>query len=364
MRGPKTVSQGKWSIMATYTHYHNNLMARFWDYRKQCFAGREDLFDMKHDGRRSPQGVYKSPPVFLKESGDENVLLTPLLSNDQRREVLGDPSHHRHYRFPSMSSSQALTASVFGNLKALNKLNLLTGIRDAETGLPVFTDPAGKMPQPCLVEQTIKNLLDERTPTNLDVMFGDEGLTAGYRIVVECKLTEQKVGQCSKGIKRGRNSPCRDGVIRRDHSVWLCPLTPLTRNCIPPYWTYVPEIFGWSPDIPRGECPLLQPYQLIRNVLAACIFGKDCERHVELGRGHAVLIYDARNPEFAPRTDSRSGDRPGRGWNAYREVKDSLVAVGNDVLLRRCSWQQIVGAMAVDPALTWLVVALNRKYGL
>lgn len=130
------------------------------------------------------------------------------------------------------------------------------------------------------------------------------------------------------------------------------------------YWPHIAEVFAWSPDVSREECPLRQPYQLVRNALAACVVADGAERRVEPAAGHAVLVYDARNPEFGSRVDGRGGRRPGKAWSAYREVTASLAA--NSALLRRCRWQQIVGAMAADgdPALTLLVDALNEKYGL
>jgi hypothetical protein len=59
------------------------------------------------------------------------------------------------------------------------------------------------------------------------------------------------------------------------------------------YWRCVPELFTWRDDIDLMPCPLSLNYQLVRNVLAVYT-GEDAPEPHE--SGHAVLIYDARNP--------------------------------------------------------------------
>ena len=55
-------------------------------------------------------------------------------------------------------------------------------------------------------------------------------------------------------------------------------------------------------------CPLHATYQLVRNILAACV-----RPNAELDpAAHAVLLYDARNPEFA------QGGRGDQAWQAVR----------------------------------------------
>ena len=95
-------------------------------------------------------------------------------------------------------------------------------------------------------------------------------------------------------------------------------------------------------------CPLRSTYQLVRNILAACV-----RPNGDLDpAGYAVLLYDARNPEFA---------QGGKGYLAWQAVKSAL---RNPVLLRRCTWQELVACLRRDDQLHWLTEALRSKYGL
>jgi hypothetical protein len=81
-------------------------------------------------------------------------------------------------------------------------------------------------------------------------------------------------------------------------------------------------------------------------MLAACVDAG----HVRPDRGHALLVYDERNPAFQPRS--------GGAVEALRaQMHDSST-------LRRCSWQAILKAMHDVHDLRWLVTELGRKYGL
>ena len=64
------------------------------------------------------------------------------------------------------------------------------------------------------------------------------------------------------------------------------------------YWEYLPELFDWSADRNMDSCPLQGTYQLARNVLAACV---QPDGTVDANSGHALVIYDDRNPAFLRR---------------------------------------------------------------
>ena len=68
--------------------------------------------------------------------------------------------------------------------------------------------------------------------------------------------------------------------------------------------------------------------------------------------GHAVLLYDGRNPDFA---------EGGQGHEAWQAVQSALK---NPVLLRRCTWQELAACLRQDAELDWLTGALRDKYGL
>jgi hypothetical protein len=111
----------------------------------------------------------------------------------------------------------------------------------------------------------------------------------------------------------------------------------------------VPSILAWQAGQDHRPCPLSGTYQLVRNILAACVTS---EGRIDPDGGHALVIYDARNPAF-----SDGGDADGQ-W------KDCLGALENHSLLRRCSWQRLITRLRHDEDLSWLVNGLARKYGL
>jgi hypothetical protein len=86
----------------------------------------------------------------------------------------------------------------------------------------------------------------------------------------------------------------------------------------------------------------------VRNVLAGTV------RHdrVETASGHALIIYDERNPAFR---------RAGEARSAYDAVRAALRHPG---LLRTVSWQRIIDQLSTVRDLRWLVDGLEAKYGL
>ena len=61
--------------------FRNDLISRFWAYRRDQFAGAEDLFDDEYSD-------YSSPPVFKKEHASENVLVKPNASEEEKKKFV------------------------------------------------------------------------------------------------------------------------------------------------------------------------------------------------------------------------------------------------------------------------------------
>jgi len=313
-----------------YDRYLIRLVDRLWAYRYEAFGTDEGLFD---GPRRRPERA----PVFRPGSGDLNVLVPPEADPAAAlriRRVI--PPEGRHDYFGSMRSSQALTQSVFANLQASGELAALAGWAD-DDGLPIFSDgEVGEM----RLEHTIGHLREPR-PTQIDVWF--DGTT---RVAVECKLTEAEVGSCSRPRLHSDDPGHCDGTYRRQQDrAARCTLTEIGAA----YWDFLPRLLTWPADQDLSPCPLHHTYQLVRNLLAACVTANG---DIDPDHGLAVLLYDDRNPANHP--DAAVG-------SAWAQVKGSLHSPG---LLRRCSWQHLLGHLRRQQAATWLLQALETKYGL
>jgi hypothetical protein len=235
-----------------------------------------------------------------------------------------------------MKSSQALTQSVFGALEATGHLAAL-GAVTAECGRPAFTQTPGQLHM--TLEQDV-NWLGEPRPTSIDVCFE----SPQYRIAVESKLSETVFGTCSRPRLPQDNPSYCDGTYTVQHGRRTrCALTEIGVQ----YWQHAPAVLDWNPDIDHSPCPLAWTYQLVRNVLAATVR----QDRVETASGHALIIYDERNPAFWP-GDARS---------AYDAVCKALRHPG---LLRKVSWQRVIGQLSAAGDLRWLVDGLEAKYGL
>jgi hypothetical protein len=240
-----------------------------------------------------------------------------------------------------MTSSQALAQSLFGNLIVHDQLGILGDI-ETETGEPLV----GASPEAAELEFEV-GFLGEPRKTSLDVLVRRAN---GYRVAFECKLTEPEVGTCSRPAltphERNYKRDHCDGTYtcQRGRKV-RCSLT----NVGVAYWNHIPGLFHWSSAHDHRPCPVRETYQLVRNVLAVSVDG---EGVVNPGKGHAVLIYDERNPAFI------SG---GAGHTAYEKTRDALREKST---LRRCSWQSILQHLRRAGALKWLTDDLSAKYGL
>ncbi|MDE2811314.1 MAG: hypothetical protein OXN90_23090 [Gemmatimonadota bacterium] len=235
-----------------------------------------------------------------------------------------------------------MTQSVFGALSAFDRLDLLQDVR-TECGRPAFFEDRSGWTL-CL-EHEVGSLGEKpRGKTSVDVLLsGPE-----KRVAIECKFTEQEFGTCSRiDSKRYRdpNKHC-DGSYRiqggRHHR---CALTEIKIR----YWDYLPCLFGWPSDQDHAPCPFGKVYQVARNALAAAL-----TPHGELDPtgGHALIIYDARNPEF------QDGGKATKQWNK------AVSACRVQGLLRRLSWQRLMTAFACVPELKYLVNGVKDKYGI
>lgn len=307
--------------------YLDQLVARMHSYAAH---GRFDaaLFETGGDPHR--------PPVFLAEHATRNLLLPPDAGLASCVEEMV-PASARHRWFRSMKSSQALTQSVFGALAATGHLAAL-GALTADCGRSAFTET------PNLLRMTLEqdvNWLGEPRPTSIDVCFE----CPHYRIAVECKLSENAFGTCSRPrLPRDNPSHCDGTYTVQQGRRARCALTERGVR----YWQYAPAVLDWDPGVDHSPCPLRWTYQLVRNVLAATVH----QDRVETASGHALIIYDERNPAFRPGGEAR---------RAYDAMRAALRYPG---LLRTVSWQRIIGQLSAIGDLRWLIDELEAKYGL
>ena len=163
------------------------------------------------------------------------------------------------------------------------------------------------------------------------------------------EFTERKFGVCSRtqlrpGDRNYAEQHC-DGnyrVQRRRRE--RCALTEIGVR----YWTYLPHLFDWAADHDLRPCPFSAVYQLARNALAATVTASGFDRN----SGHVLVVYDARNPEFAA------------GGAAQRQYESAIRACRVPGLIRRLTWQRLVDALTGAPELACLVAGLEGKYGI
>ena len=316
--------------------YKADLSQRYWEYQRVRFPAWQEVFERGKagDGR---------PPVFLAGEAWRNILGRPGASRAEVERLLRlVPEGEKHKWYRSMNSSQALAQSVLGTLKVYGHLAVLADLQ-ADEGGEVFGGAAlrGEALQ---LEYKVETL-GERRATSLDGYIPGD-----YRVAIECKFTEAEVGRCSRpqlsaGDANYERDHC-DGTFTRQRG-WQerCSLSERGVR----YWDFVPALFEWGNEEDLSPCPLYENYQLVRNVLAA---GVKADGSVSSKNGHAVLIYDGRNPAF---------QEGGKGPRAYRETRAALREAS---MLRKCSWQRMVGLMREKGVLEWLTEELDEKYGL
>jgi hypothetical protein len=321
--------------MAKTVDYRDHLNQRYWAYQDSRFPDWEKYFDR-------PNAHHGRPPVFLAREAWRNVIFAPdVTPHDKARLLTLVPDGERHKWFRSMNSSQALAQSVFGNLAIHGLLQHLTEL-DADEGNALLGNA-----QPSADNFAMEFKIDylgEPRRTSLD------GYVAGnYRVAIECKFTEQEMGSCSRPRLTPANSNYEseycDGTYARQRTrMGRCSLTEVGVS----YWGYVPRLFHWPNDRDFSPCPLNNNYQLVRNVLAV---GVKPDGAVSVDDGHAILIYDERNPAFQV---------GGSAHAAYTETRRALL---QPTMLRKCSWQRIIRHIRHGDFLPWLTEQLALKYG-
>ncbi len=311
------------------SNYLKNLNKQFYKYCELRFSGNPDIFD------RPPEINNTRPPVFRSESADLNVLTNPDITKSEQQQLL-DLLSKWHRWFGSMKSSQALAQTVFGNLLIAGKLNLLSTLR-TDDGRLLFGSDSHSIDN-CILEHSIRsNPFKEKAPTEIDVFFPGK-----YQVAVECKFTEDHVGSCS--IPERKSDEC-DGNLHDRSGFERCYLNGRGIK----YWEYIPALFEWDFKSNYSPCPLQLPYQLVRNILSVCIREDGA---IDPDKGHAVLVYDDRNPAF---------QSDGIGELAWQQCNQSLKYPW---LLQKCSWQTIVKCLRHDSTLRWLTDEIDLKYGI
>lgn len=277
------------------------------------------------------------PPVASLENPSANLMLpndVKVASNIEAE--IKETNRHKYFR--SFRSSQAIAQSVFGAFKAAGRLDLLSRV-PAECGRPAF----GKtLPDTTLAMEIDVTTLNEPRPTQLDVFLE----TGNRRVAVECKFGEPEFGTCSRVQSKKSETPiCNGSYTKQQGRLARCALTELGIS----YWDFIPELFDWDAARDWSPCPLLPSYQIVRNVLAAVV---DCEGRVNPSNGHAVFVYDGRNPNYKPL---------GAADDQLQQAASACLVPG---LIRRVTWQEIVRVCLGTADLAWLRDAIGKKHGI
>lgn len=324
--------------MTSYCEYHDYekaLLGVLWAWADRIHP--QELDGGKRCGR---------PPVLAKEFKSRNILIPPDKSRAARIRAAIPRARHRH--FGSFKSSQALTQSVFGAVKAYRRLDLLENITSECDRQAFFHSSEGMNLE---LEKKVDRL-KERRPTSVDVFLSG----AQCRVAVECKFTEQEFSTCSrtdfKALSRqGRSSEYCDGNYRiQSGRTHRCALTEIGIR----YWEYLPHLFHWPSDQDHNPCPFGSVYQLARNAMAASVIP---DGRVDTAGGHVLVVYDARNPAFGE-------GRKARKKFARDQLETTEAACHVPGLVRRLSWQRLLTAISRAPELDYLVAGLAGKYGL
>jgi hypothetical protein len=306
---------------------HDALLQRTW------WGHAKRLPQTALDGNNKPG----RPPVVSIEKPSANLMLPPDSKMTSEIEAqIAAKDRHKHFR--SFRSSQALAQSVFGAFKAAGRLDLLAQV-PAKCGRLAF----GKtMPGIRLSMEVDVHTLNEPRPTQLDVYLE----TDDYRVAVECKFCETDFGTCSRVRSAKCETPiCNGSYTQQQGRNARCALSEVGIS----YWDFIPELFDWDAAQDWSPCPLLPTYQIVRNAFAAVVDSEGC---VNPSKGHAVFVYDDRNPAYR--------------FNGAADAQLRMAASACRVpgLIRRVTWQQIVRVCVGSEDLAWLLDAIEEKHGI
>ena len=295
--------------------------------------------DRHHDGELDGGARDRRPPVFPPPFASSNVLV-PSDKNtaDVIRSAIPVRQHHRWFR--SMSSSQALTQSVFSAIRSFRRLDLLESVA-AECGRPAFFEDCEDWVM--AFEHGVSEL-SERSPTSVDVLLS----RPDQRVAIECKFLEDEFGKCSCTDKKGYPDPrdhCDGNYRIQNGRRHRCALMEAGAK----YWELLPHLFDWPADRDHEPCPFGETYQLARNALAATV---GTEGDVSATSGHMLVMYDARNPAFHA------------GGKTYKQLQIVTSASQHPGLFRLLSWQSLLAALVNAPELVYLIDGLGEKYGI
>ena len=310
-----------------YSDYMDSVLRDLWAWADEHH--RVELDGGKRRGR---------PPVLNKEFASMGILVPPNGSMAQAIRA-AIPKRQRHRWFRSLKSSQALSQSIFGAVRAFDRLDLLQGV-PAECGRSAFLEEC------CGLELELERKvrwLGEPRPTSIDVFLRGPQ----EQVSIECKFTEREFGTCSRPQLRPSDASYFEQYCDGNYQVQRgrrerCALTGIGIL----YWRYLPQLFEWAAYRDHVPCPFGSVYQLARNALAAGVTPDGP------AAGHVLVVYDARNPEF--REDGK----------AERQWRLAAAACRVPGLMRRLSWQRLLAALAPAPELAYLVNGAGQKYGL
>jgi len=297
-------------------------------YKDEVFGSLWSWADLHHVDQLDGGRRHGRPPVLRPEFAEINVLVPPdQLHANQIRAAIRPAQRHRY--FASLRSSQALAQSVFGSIDAFGRLDLL-GRVTAEDERPAFFTDSGAWE---LELEHEVDTLEEPRPTSIDVMLS----RPDQRVAIECKFMEGEFGTCSRPRLRPSDASysaqhCDGNYGAQAGRVERCALTAIGVQ----YWDHLPQLFDWPADHDHEPCPFGYTYQLARNALAAVV---KSDGTIDTARGHALIVYDARNPAF------QAGGIADKQWEA------ALAACLVTGLMRRLSWQRLLSFIGAAPDL-------------
>ena len=293
--------------------------------------------DRRHEGELDGGKREGRPPVFARSLASNNVLVPA----DRRKAddiCAAIPTGKRHRWFRSMRSSQALAQSVFGAIRAFDRLDLLKDVI-AECGRPAFFYDRRNWVMSFEYEVVG---LNEPSPTEVDVLLS----RPDQQVAIECKFLENEFGTCSRTDNSyPPEKHCDGNYSFQNGRRHRCALTEIGIR----YWEHLPRLFNWSSGRDHEPCPFGATFQLARNALAATM---TIERDPIPAKRHVLAVYDARNPAF------RQGGKADSQW------QHAVGACLHQGLFRRLTWQRLLASVANAPELDYLIDGLREKYGL